>query len=73
MYQLFSEELQCGLTDWSQEVIKKLSHFYIVNFFHRNLVKLLADWSWQSEIGQIGWFSTFFYDLLFRPIPTHNE
>ena len=53
-----------------------------------NPVKLLADWCWQSEVGQIGWFSNFyevsidflqykngsknFYDLL-RPIETYTE
>ena len=63
---LFSENLRWFSVGWkrSQQVFKKnLSHFYISKKNSRNHVKLLADWCWQSEVGQIGWFSARFLKI----------
>ena len=56
---------QCGLGKVSTGH-KKIWAIFIFQKSSGNHVKLLADWCWQSEVGQIGWFSSRFPELFWN-------
>ena len=64
----FFENLGSFSVGWdrSQEVIKIFEPFLYCKKIYGNLVKLLADWCWQSEVGQIGWFSMRFPQIFYN-------
>ena len=57
--------IQCGLREVSTAHKKKLGNF-IFQKSSRNHVKVLADWCWQYELRQIGWFSPRFLELFWN-------